>query len=79
MLRAWGKFSSSANVKDDCVGEIRPWSRLVTMNGCPAGIGKSLTVGVRRCALLGGEGGKGPLGGERSISRATIVKDDKEI
>ena len=38
--------SLSAKEKDDCAGETRPWSLLVTWNTCPAGVGKSFAVGV---------------------------------
>ena len=48
VLIAWGCWSSSENVNDDCVGDTRPWSLFVTTKECPEGIGKSLTVGVRR-------------------------------
>lgn len=37
---------SSKKEKADSAGETRPWSRLVTVNIWPAGVGKSLAVGV---------------------------------
>lgn len=37
---------SSKKEKADSAGDTRPWSRLVTVNIWPAGVGKSLAVGV---------------------------------
>ena len=37
---------SSKKEKADSAGDTRPWSRLVTVNTWPAGVGKSLAVGV---------------------------------
>ena len=37
---------SSKKEKADSAGDTRPWSRLATMNVWPAGVGKSLAVGV---------------------------------
>ena len=42
---ACGKGSSKKE-KADSAGETRPWSRLVTVKIWPAGVGKSLAVGV---------------------------------
>lgn len=37
---------SSKKEKADSAGDTRPWSRFVTVNSWPAGVGKSLAVGV---------------------------------
>ena len=37
---------SSKKEKADSAGDTRPWSRLATVNTWPAGVGKSLAVGV---------------------------------
>lgn len=37
---------SSKKEKADSAGDTRPWSRLLTVNTWPAGVGKSLAVGV---------------------------------
>ena len=42
---ACGKPSSKKE-KADSAGDTRPWSRLVTVKSWPAGVGKSLAVGV---------------------------------
>lgn len=38
--------SASKKEKADSAGDTRPWSRLVTVKIWPAGVGKSLAVGV---------------------------------
>lgn len=43
---ACGEPSASKNEKADSAGDTRPLSRLVTVNIWPAGVGKSLAVGV---------------------------------
>lgn len=42
---AWGEPSSKKE-KADSAGDTRPWSRLATIKVLPAGVGKSLAVGV---------------------------------